>query len=858
MSDYITIKFGRKQGKERFLQKGAVKEYGFCENYYEERIFETGYAKNQVLFLKVNEQEVWEMGDFVFYLGEQFFVYQREFEIKQGEFKAFYILGTRGFLWKKKREPIFLAGAKLVGTVKRVERELVYVQFDIEEKQESNQYPWEWTPETGNFSYCMPEQETKVIVYFPTQKAEEGKAIAVLSKNKRQGIVSQKEFVTEAKKYLGLWEKELFLQGKREDLKVSFLDKKGISFSSDKGMQLGARANICIKGKRIIANACIDFACETEMANIEISKNFNFYAIKGIQTKATKLEKKEKNWDLLFRDEIKKISYRQASYAILGALPVIDLNKTDTRTIIDLAATGAVAKIGSGTVTIVMRDIMNGVPEEEVKCAEALDKLDIYTFKNAHPLQKYMQKEKNGTEDTETENYTYLLPGMEILIKIARFLGKSVETIQDMMNQEARVVCTRACMKEGEEGHNILKDDKPTVIGDINSKDIKFVTFSECKFKPDSTPSNLDKDEDKDKELKRVCKPFIEENSWKRAYNGYIIENKSYMICQYGYGLIYLSSDGKRKDEIEVEVSNKWINKWWEGYTREGNESDYQKTKSAIEILTENSTLLENRIKLLEESNQKEKSEIEILLNKKDKIFNFTPYINEEQLKLIGYKESLRNSLMIADLNRMCKKYEITSKSKIEHLLAQCLAEAGDTKGLRGFPIEYGGYEYYKTLSYYPYIGAGHLQVINDYTYMVFALFKAKEAYPELDIIAYNPAHWISDYIKGQYNKLKSIEKNENNNLNLSIYTKIYEPQNNSPTQPIGDASYYIAKYFPWETAGYFWKMNEINEKLKSVSGDDAVDKITEIVNYGADSKEKEKRRKLYKEIVEKNLNFGE
>lgn len=135
------------------------------------------------------------------------------------------------------------------------------------------------------------------------------------------------------------------------------------------------------------------------------------------------------------------------------------------------------------------------------------------------------------------------------------------------------------------------------------------------------------------------------------------------------------------------------------------------------------------------------------------------------------------------------------------------------------------------------------------------------------------------DSLSKLYEDLKKIT---NNKIDISPYTKIFEenkisidmiekeiekvgegvnPNTNERVPLIGDSTYYTAKYFPWETAGYFWMINEIgqvldgkNEKKKVYSGKEAIEYISNIVNSGMNKDEIEKRIAIYNDILKKDI----
>ena len=70
-----------------------------------------------------------------------------------------------------------MTGVSLRGTVKKREKESVYLKLDIDGADGKALHPYPWIPPTGNVMYCMPQEGTEAYLYFP--EAEEESAYAV-------------------------------------------------------------------------------------------------------------------------------------------------------------------------------------------------------------------------------------------------------------------------------------------------------------------------------------------------------------------------------------------------------------------------------------------------------------------------------------------------------------------------------------------------------------------------------------------------------------------------------------------------------------------------------------------------------
>ena len=198
-----------------------------------------------------------------------------------------------GYSIKKKAFHRKLAGVSLEGTVKRVEDERVYIQLDIDQKEGAD-YPWRWTPYTNHFSYCMPETDTRVCLYFPIDREAGGQAvIGRFDRNKSRGRSPQnREFMTPYQKRLGLFPTKLFLEGKEEASCLALEDASCIQIKSKTGISLSALGKIRIAGKHISVTGPTELVCRTSVSNIELCRDINLFAPSRVQTIGAKEERK--------------------------------------------------------------------------------------------------------------------------------------------------------------------------------------------------------------------------------------------------------------------------------------------------------------------------------------------------------------------------------------------------------------------------------------------------------------------------------------------------------------------------------------------------------------------------------------
>ena len=145
----------------------------------------------------------------------------------------------------------------------------------------------------------------------------------------------------------------------------------------------------------------------------------------------------------------------------------------------------------------------------------------------------------------------------------------------------------------------------------------------------------------------------------------------------------------------------------------------------------------------------------------------------------------------VQDLNRVLNQYDITTTERIAQFIGQCSIEShcGDwiTEGA------YSSYDeqmnYVKGKSYYPYYGAGYIQLTHEYNYAAFS---------------------------------KDM---------------------NDPK--IMDGPTYVAENYAWEAAGWFWKNNDMNSLIDN--GASVFDVTQKVKGYDRDTWQK--REQAYNNV---------
>lgn len=212
-----------------------------------------------------------------------------------------------------------------------------------------------------------------------------------------------------------------------------------------------------------------------------------------------------------------------------------------------------------------------------------------------------------------------------------------------------------------------------------------------------------------------------------------------------------------------------------------------------------------------------------------------TEHVSVELLNNLEWKYV--NEEHVSELRLVMVKYDITTVERLRHFLAQCDVESGTSEDLLEDGHGIGKF-------YEGYCGAGRIQITLEAGYYAFAIYEALECCPELEewVTYPNPAHNNLDSILAQYKNL--CKAAYINNLDISEFTKIVMKD---------DGPKYVAENYAWESAGYYWYINNCNDVVDSFIDTEKynADEITQLVNGNALESHYAQKREAYEEIKE-------
>lgn len=378
---------GMPKGVERRMEGVQILGEGF-QNMHGEASGRAGAIHQKpVLELEVTTRENWQTGDILPYRGRRYRVFRKRVVFSSGELIFFYRLGTEGVCRPQKMYHKALAGVRLEGTVQKRVEESVSIRLDMDKKAGAD-YLWPWAPETNNLCYSMPEVGTKAVLYFPTQEEKDGLVILAAVRNlnnARYDNSQNREFVTAYHKRTGLYPDRLVMEGAGGAVSLNMEDASGISLRSGRGISVQAAGKVAVKGKNVSVTAPMEIECETQDANIEISRDFNFYAPAGIRTVGTGQVDLDKKMGAEAKAGRNRPEHWQLSYRAMGAVPATDLAAFQSKNdIAGLFACGSVAKVAKGSSVIALSEVMKGKKERDTSFPMAFRSMENYVVKGAY------------------------------------------------------------------------------------------------------------------------------------------------------------------------------------------------------------------------------------------------------------------------------------------------------------------------------------------------------------------------------------------------------------------------------------------------------------------------------------------
>lgn len=205
------------------------------------------------------------------------------------------------------------------------------------------------------------------------------------------------------------------------------------------------------------------------------------------------------------------------------------------------------------------------------------------------------------------------------------------------------------------------------------------------------------------------------------------------------------------------------------------------------------------------------------------------PLVTAEQLEKMSYTDSALGKITwslsaesLEELNRVLREYDITTPEEISQFLAQAAVETSGGRWL----TELGEESYFQRYGYTTGTrGAGYFHLTFDYGQMAFSTWMMKKHVPALENTPYlNPTHHSKNEIREAY--YRALWSAANLGVDVSRYSRIvYDTQN-----PAATGAEYIAQFYAWESAAYYWRIAGVKEAFSSQHGVENTDIASKIV----------------------------
>lgn len=249
----IQISFGMKEG-EKEVELKKVLEIKIDGKYYEIGAEDFDIGKNNFLFYIIKESKNYEIGDKASIYGTGYQICEKIGKLEKGILEFTYLIGRKEGKATKISYNNQFVGLSLVGTIKNIKEEKVYLALEIDGEKAEPIYGYPWAPITGNIMYCMPKVGSKVMLYFANQDERSGQAINTIRENEKSceelKKVQNRTLTTEYGKQLELFQNNIGLVGK-EKLKIILEDRKEMIIESERNIELLSREKIRLEAPSI-------------------------------------------------------------------------------------------------------------------------------------------------------------------------------------------------------------------------------------------------------------------------------------------------------------------------------------------------------------------------------------------------------------------------------------------------------------------------------------------------------------------------------------------------------------------------------------------------------------------------------
>lgn len=240
-------------------------------------------TENDFIFYEVETDEVLDLGAQLNFQGHSLFVMEAYTEMRQGQLRHQYVLGSYQGFRQKSYYQEKLAGASLSGVVVDVRQDQVRIHLDCDEQQKVDEAYWfnystAYSAEGHTGWYVMPEVGDPVSLYFPGSREEDGIAGSAVRRN-TQGSAHNKILDPQRKiwrtphgKEICLGPDELVITGKEGAIYIKLNDKNGIHIVSNNAVSISAGGDLSLTaGTTMSLSAGSELRMDCNGSSIELS-----------------------------------------------------------------------------------------------------------------------------------------------------------------------------------------------------------------------------------------------------------------------------------------------------------------------------------------------------------------------------------------------------------------------------------------------------------------------------------------------------------------------------------------------------------------------------------------------------------
>lgn len=146
-----------------------------------------GLKRADYLYYSVVDGQNLSIGDLVTFRDKSLIIGEKYAKFERGELLFHYKLCRPAFVGIKPYYNEKICGLSLPGTVRKTEKEVLYIDLDIDKEREKGVlYHYAWVPTTGNLMYCMPKIGTRVFLYIPDHDERHAMSTSCIRTNGKQ------------------------------------------------------------------------------------------------------------------------------------------------------------------------------------------------------------------------------------------------------------------------------------------------------------------------------------------------------------------------------------------------------------------------------------------------------------------------------------------------------------------------------------------------------------------------------------------------------------------------------------------------------------------------------------------------